>query len=307
MYPTLYTFNRYCREHYGRRLVKVVLDAGAPCPHREGPEGGCNFCDPGAYTPVSRGPLPLREQLEQGIAVMGRRYQAEAFAAYFQSNTNTALPLERLREMLETAAAHTDIKMIFLATRPDWLQEAVLELLAEYGRRLPLWVELGIQSLHDDTLLRINRGHDARCALEACARLHMTALPVVAHMILGLPGETAAMMKQSLRGLADAGIAGIKLHHLQVHRDTRLAAMYAEGAVTVFELEEYLRLLCELVPWLPPRAVIFRLFAEARDDRLIAPRWELPKATVIDLIHKKLEAEGVRQGSAYTDSAEGEV
>lgn len=299
MPPPFLTFNHYCQDNFGTRLVKVALSAGAPCPHRDAASGGCTFCNPLAYSQPGMERQSVAAQLETGIKQMGRRYAASSFAAYFQENTTTALPLARLREALLTATAQPAVRMIFVGTRPDFLSGGTLELLQEFNERLPLWVELGIQTRHDRTLQLLNRGHDSRCVVKACERLKQYGIPVVAHMMLGLPGETTTMMQQSLQFLQQLDIAGVKLHHLQVHRNTVLADQYAAGAVPVLELEEYLTLLCELLPWVPPRAVVFRLFAEARQDLLLAPQWHLPKARLIDLVYRRLREVGVRQGEHY--------
>jgi uncharacterized protein len=299
MRPPLKTFNHFCQTTFGTRMVKVTLDAGAPCPHRDCGSGGCIFCNPLAFTPFRADILPLASQLAAGVKRMGERYDTRTFAAYFQDNTTTALPVDLLRDALAEVSSHPDIRMIFLGTRPDFLPDEMLDLLQEYNELLPVWVELGVQSIHDQTLKTINRGHDFSCTAGAIQQLQLRNIPVVAHMILGLPGETTAMMKQSLQFLQQREIDGVKLHHLQVHRDTELAISFTAGDVAVLSFENYLDLLCELIPWLPPQAVIFRLFAEAHPDLLLAPHWHLSKAHIFDQIYQRLHRDGVHQGDQY--------
>jgi uncharacterized protein len=299
MQPPLKTFNHFCQSTFGTRLVKITLDIGAPCPHREQPSGGCIFCNPHAFTPDKTDSLPLASQLSCGIKRMGIRYDTRTFAAYFQDNTTTALPVNLLRKALEEVASHPDIRMIFIGTRPDFLPEEMLNLLQEYNELLPVWVELGVQSIHDNTLKSLNRGHDFSCTTAAIHQLQLRGIPVVAHMILGLPGETTVMIQRSLQQLQQLQIAGVKLHHLQVHRDTKLATSFAAGEIAVLSFEDYLDLLCELIPWLPPEAIVFRLFAEAHPDLLLAPKWSMPKAQIFDRIYRRLHDDNIRQGEHY--------
>jgi len=298
--PNRYTdLNSYLRGRFGCRVQKITVDAGLSCPNRDGAvaTGGCIYCNSqGSGTGAHGRGLSIAAQLEAGKAAMARRYRAEKFIAYFQSFSNTYAPVERLQALYEEALGVEGVVGLFIGTRPDCVPEPVLNLLQEMARRCLVWVEYGLQSARDATLAVINRGHDAACFLRALEATHRRGIQVCAHIILGLPGETAADARFTAQTLAAAGVDGVKLHNLYVIKGTRLEALFRSGGYRCLERQEYVDQVVDVLERLPTHAVIQRLTGDPHPDELAAPSWSRDKAGTLKAIHETLERRDTWQG-----------
>jgi len=294
-------FGDYLKDKYGCKVYKVTIDAGFTCPNRDGKlgTGGCIYCNNRGFSPNTRQPRSsVTEQLERGMKFLRQRYKAEKFISYFQAFTNTYAPLEKLEKLYRESLVPEDVVGLSVGTRPDCCGEEVVGLLAELARGHEVWIELGLQSIHDSTLERINRRHDFRSFTDAVERIHSRpGLKICAHVILGLPGETREMMIESAGVLSDLGIEGIKIHLLHVLKDTELERMYEQGEIEMFGFNEYVQLVADYLEKLDPGIVIQRLTADGPSDILVAPRWALEKKRTIDKIEKELLKRGSRQGT----------
>ncbi|MGB4598810.1 MAG: TIGR01212 family radical SAM protein [Trichlorobacter sp.] len=293
------TFNEELRRRFGCRVQRISLDAGLTCPNRDGSlgTGGCSFCgDRGAAAVGVQIELPLAEQLQRSKNYLAKKFRAEKFLAYFQAYSNTYASVEALRKLYATALSDPDLVGLIIGTRPDCLPEPVLDLLSELHAKTYLWLELGMQSMHDQTLAAINRGHDHACFVDAVQRCQARGLRVCAHLILGLPGETCEQILASVRELNRLKVDGVKLHHLHVLKGSRLEQAYHRGELQLFERETYVQLVCDAVELLDPRIVIHRLMGDGRSE-LVAPDWSRRKLEVLNLIDDELKKRDSRQGS----------
>jgi len=291
--------NTYFRKHFGCRVQKITVDAGLTCPNRDGTIGsdGCIYCNvkgsgTGAY---ARG-LSIRQQLIRGKQGLARRYKAKKFIAYFQSFTNTYAPLNRLKKSYDEALAVDDIVGLSIGTRPDCVDEPVLSLLAAYTRNHMVWIEYGLQSANDTTLLRIKRGHDVGCFIAAVEATQNRGIQICAHVILGLPGETRRDILATARLLAALGIDGVKIHLLYVIRGTELENRFRAHRYRSLEQWEYIDLVCDFLERLPKDTVIQRLTDDPHSEELIAPAWSLKKNETLEQIKKTLETRDSWQG-----------
>jgi len=293
--------NSHLRERFGTRVQKVTLDAGLTCPNRDGRVGvgGCLYCNArGSGTGAWNRGQTITAQLQEGMARLGRRYGASRFIAYFQSFSNTYAPVETLRALYQEALAFPEVVGLSIGTRPDCLSPEIMDLLAALARERLLWLELGLQSAHDDTLKRINRGHDAACFAQAVEAAAARGLEVVAHVILGLPGEGPAEMAATARYLAGLPLQGVKIHLLYVVRGSGLEEMYRAGSYRPLEAEEYVGLVADFLELLPRHLIIHRLTGDPHREELVAPTWSLDKSRVLTSIREELARRGSRQGSA---------
>ena len=294
-----YDLNTYFRSLFGCRVQKITIDAGLSCPNRDGriSTGGCIYCNArGSGTGAFGRGLSITDQLLQGKSSLSRRYKAKKFIAYFQSFSNTYAPLEILRRMYDEALAVEDIVGLAIGTRPDCIDEAVLELLQSYASKYLIWIEYGLQSARDKTLELINRGHDFRCFKNAVDLTLNRGIKVCVHVILGLPGETRSDMMHTAKSIADLGIDGIKLHLLYVVKGTRLEAIYRQGKYTCLEQEEYVDLVCDFLESIPPGMIVQRLTGDPHPQELVAPQWALKKGETLAKIRETLEKRDSRQG-----------
>lgn len=296
------SYNSYLRELFGERVQKIPLDAGFTCPNRDGTisRGGCIYCDPrgsgsGAMTQKRES---LDEQIVKGVTWVRRKYGASKFIAYFQSFTNTYAPVPRLRALYDRALMHEGMVGLSVGTRPDCVDEAVLELLGSYKQKFLVWLELGLQSAHDPTLRRINRGHDVDCFDRAVSAAQAKGLNVCAHVILGLPGETREMMMETARHLRGLAPEGVKIHALYVVEGTPLAEIYARGDYKCLEQEQYVDLVLDFLERLPSTMVVQRLTGDPVPDELVAPQWVREKNKTLNLIAKRFEERDTWQGKS---------
>lgn len=298
-----YSLNRYLRETFGVKLYKLALNGGMTCPNRDGRLGsqGCIFCSRGGSGDfTASASLPISEQIEAAKRLIARKTPADArYIAYFQAYTNTYAPVSRLRALFTEALRHPDIAVLSIATRPDCLPPEVLSLLAELNREKPVWVELGLQSIHPATQRYIGSGFTTADYDRAVQDLHAAGLAVITHVILGLPGETRADLAATIRHIGRLGTDGVKLQLLHVLRDTRLAEEYQRDRLSVLSLEEYIDLLILCLEMLPSRTVIHRITGDGPKSLLLAPLWSADKHRVLQAIQQALSQRQVRQGSHW--------
>lgn len=293
-------FSDELKRVFGCKVQRISVDAGFTCPNRDGSldSAGCIFCGGhGSGSYGIRRDLDISAQLEDGKEVMQRKYKASKFLAYFQAYSNTYAPVDHLQKIFSEVLAVPDVVGLIIATRPDCLPDDVLDYLQELSTQTYLWLELGLQSMHDRSLTAINRRHDHACSVNAVQRAKSRGLRVCAHVILGLPGESREEMLSMAGELNRLGIDGVKLHLMHVMKGTELADMYGCGEVTVMDRDEYAGLVCDFLELLNPRILIHRLTGDGGHDNLIAPLWSLKKFEILNLIDAVMERRGTRQGS----------
>ena len=294
-------FSEHLKEHFGVRVHKISVDAGFGCPNRAGKRTGtgCIFCDPGGSGAVGiERQASIAQQIEQGKEIMARKYKAGNFMAYFQPFSNTLAPVDQLRSLYDQALAVEDVVGLAVGTRPDCVPPDVLDLLEEYHRRTYFWLELGLQSRHDRTLNRLQRGHDYATFADAYAQAKARQLNICVHVILGLPGESREDILETADTLAKLKIDGIKLHLLHVLKNTPLGKMYTEHKIEILEMDEYIELVVDVVERLPCETLIHRLTGDGPKDQLLAPLWSLKKWEVLNAIDAEFTRRGSCQGHA---------
>jgi len=292
------SLNDRLREQYGTKVYKLALSSGCSCPNRDGTLGnrGCIFCD-GAGAFAAAGDISA--QLTEAKSRVAAKAGAEAkYIAYFQSFTNTYGSVDRLRELYLAAIEPEDVAAISIATRPDCLGPEVLALLEELQERKPVWIELGLQTIHPETAAYIRRGYDLSVYEEAVAKLRSRNITVITHQILGLPGETADMMAETAQYIGQSGANGVKFHLLHVLGGTDLAADWEAGTFQTMTLEAYINVLEECVRRIPREMVIHRLTGDGAKKDLLAPLWSGDKKRVLNAIHRAFLQDDVEQGSA---------
>jgi len=330
-----YSFGRYLRERFGGPVRKVSLRGPFTCPNRDGTLGigGCLYCNVESFTPpLSSSPqgvtprntfgwsrrqsqpepdweheaASVREQLEQALAradsVKRAGSEQVRFISYFQPYTNTYAPAAPLDTLYRAALDHPRVVGLAVSTRPDCVPDEVLCVLEGLarghgtGEEREIWLELGLQSSRDETLTRLNRGHDAACFADVLRRAAGRGLKLAAHVILGLPGESPEDTDATARFLGELGVDGVKIHHLHVVRGSALEAQWRRGEVRLWTRETFVEATVRFLEWLPPETVIMRLVGEAPDDIYLAPEWGRRKGTLIQAIRRELETRGTRQG-----------
>jgi radical SAM protein (TIGR01212 family) len=289
------------RDKFGEKVYKVSVDAGFGCPNKDGAISGkgCIFCDTLSFTPAStRGDRPLAAQLQHGMSYLAARYRAQKFLAYLQPNSNTYGPLAELEKTYRNLLSQPGVVGLCIASRPDLVSDQVLDLLQRLAQESYIWLELGLQSAHDTTLKLINRGHDVAAFTDAVERSRGRSINICAHVILGLPGETKEMMMATARFLSQAGIEGVKIHHLYVPAGTLLEEMYRQGQIRVLRLEEYATLVTQFLERISPELIIHRLVGSAPRAQLVAPDWTANKLRALNAIETELARRNGFQGKA---------
>lgn len=289
------------RERFGEKVYKVTLNGGMSCPNRDGKIGrrGCIFCSEGGSGDFAAdASLSITEQINSQIAVLSAKRPIRKYIAYFQAYTNTYAPVEYLEKIFTEAVSHPDIVALSIGTRPDCLDEPVLDLLDSLNRQKPVWIELGLQTVHEKTAQYIRRGYPLSCFEKAAASLRKRNIEVIVHTILGLPGETRDQILSTMEYLNTKDIQGIKLQLLHVLRGTDLARDYEEGKFRVYEREEYLDLLIDCLEHLDPSIVIHRMTGDGPKELLIAPLWASRKREVLNLLHHRMKERSSYQGRA---------
>ena len=299
-------YSAYLREKYhGKRVYKVIVDGGFTCPNRDGSKGygGCTYCNTDSFTPASRNLDSIREQVLHGMENATQNYKAEKFIIYFQPNSNTYAPVEELKLMYDEALKINSENIVGLSvgTRPDCLDAEIVTLLESYKNKgLEVDIELGIESIYNETLQNLNRGCTHEDFISAMKLLENSSLDVCVHTILGLPGETREMIIKYADEINKfEKINFVKFHHLHIVKGSIMGVKYKREPFPLFTLEEYTDILCEILPKLRSDIVIQRLFALSDADMLIAPKWGLKKSQIQNYIDAELERRNIIQGSEY--------
>lgn len=286
-----YSLNNYLRDTFGDKVYKISLNAGFTCPNRDGTIGsnGCIFCSKGGSGDFAENPnLSITEQMENGKKRVEKKIKSGKYIAYFQAYTNTYAPVKVLREKFYEAINHRDIVAISIATRPDCLSDDVIELLDELNKIKPVFVELGLQTIHKKSARYIRRGYELNIYDEAVEKLKKIKVNIVVHIILGLPGETKEDMLETVKYVCQSGINGIKLQLLHIIKGTDLEKEYLSGKVKPLEFEEYLDIIKSCVEIIPENIVIHRLTGDGAKKDLVAPLWSADKKRVLNSINKIL-------------------
>ena len=290
------------RERFHEKIYKVTLNGGMTCPNRDGTLGnrGCIFCSSGGSGDfAASSELSITDQIEQQKAMLTGKRPIQKYIAYFQAYTNTYGAPAYLRSIFTEAIRHPDIVALSIGTRPDCLGEEVLELLDELNRQKPVWIELGLQTIHERTARYIRRGYPLACFEEAVRNLRSRQIEVIVHTILGLPQETPEQILQTMDYLNHMDIQGIKLQLLHVLRGTDLAEDYEKGLFSVYTQEEYLNLLISCLKHLSPEIVIHRLTGDGPKELLIAPLWASRKREVLNHLHHQMKVRNTWQGRLW--------
>ena len=287
-----HTLNYFFRNKFGSKVFKVALNAGFTCPNYK--NGGCIYCSHGSGNNYQE--MDLVEQFNLVKIPLERKWPNSKYIAYFQANTNTYAPLTVLKEKYEQVLRIPNVYGLDIATRSDALSEEILDYLSELNKRTFLIVELGLQSMHEDTLKFIRRGHDLKNFEEAVKKLKERNIFVVVHIINGLPYETKEMMIETVKYLNTLGIDGIKIHMLYISTGTPLALIYKERAFHLLTKEEYIDIVCEQLEYLDPKIVIMRITGDPIKEELIAPTWLVKKFCVLNDIDKEMKKRDIYQG-----------
>lgn len=295
-----YALDSYLKGRFGKKIYKISLDGGMSCPNRDGTlgTGGCTFCSAGGsgdFAQKRENAADIRKQIELAKKQVERKC-AGPYIAYFQSYTNTYARVEYLEELFTRAINHPDVVGLSIGTRPDCLEQEKIELLKRLNQVKPVWVELGLQTMHEDTAKFIRRGYDLKCFEQAVAALRKRGIEVIVHVILGLPGEDEKRMLQTVEYLSGLDIQGIKLQLLHILEGTDLGELYRMGKVPVMTMEEYIDIVTECLEHLSPEITVHRLTGDGPGKLLLAPLWSSRKRTVLNTIHSRMKERGSFQG-----------
>ena len=296
------------KHRFGEKIYRLSLNGGMTCPNRDGKCGmrGCIFCSAGGSGDFAASPaLSISRQLSSQKEMIRKKRPVERFIAYFQAYTNTYAPVDYLRPLFLEAICDPEVVALSIATRPDCLGDDVLQLLDELNQIKPVWVELGLQTMHESSARFIRRGYPLSCFEQAVLVLRSIGIEVITHVILGLPGESQEQMLETCCYLNTLDIQGIKLQLLHVLKHTDLGLLYEAKPFPVMTMEEYISLLIRCIEQLPPQLVIHRLTGDGPKDLLIAPLWSTRKRTVLNQIHAEFRRRGTWQGKYYLPPAEG--
>ena len=298
-----YDFSTFLRQYFEGKVQKISVHAGFTCPNRDGVKGvgGCTYCNNQTFNPEYCDPkLSVTQQLEDGIRFFSRKYPAMRYLAYFQAYTNTYGDLEHLKNMYEEALAVDGVVGLVIGTRPDCMPDALLDYLQELNRRTFLMVEYGIESANDETLCRINRGHDFATAIEAVRRTHERGILTGGHLILGLPGEERDELLRQASLIASLPLDMLKLHQLQLIKGTRMAREYEEHPEMfhLYEADEYIELVIDYIERIPQHVVIERFISQSPRTLLIAPDWGVKNYEFVDRLRRRMAERNTWQGKA---------
>ena len=300
-----YSLDYYLKENYGEKLYKISLNGGCTCPNRDGTCGtrGCIFCSEGGSGDFASAPsLSIFEQLRAGKELVSRKYHGNGYIAYFQAFTNTYAPITHLRKIFTEAIADPEVKILSIATRPDCLGEEVLALLKELNENKPVWVELGLQTIHPRTAAFIRRGYELDVFERAVQDLNRIGVTVITHVILCLPGETTEDMLATIDYLNKLPIHGMKLQLLHILKHTDLADIYEKNPFPLPDMETYFQILGKCICQVRPDIVIHRLTGDGPKSLLIAPLWTGNKRLVLNAMQKYFREHDIWQGKDFTSS-----
>lgn len=298
-----YSLDYYLKNTFGEKVYRLSLNGGMTCPNRDGTLGsrGCIFCSAGGSGDFAATPTySVTEQIEQAKERIAAKSNCRKYIAYFQAYTNTYAPVSYLRKLFTEAISHPDIVALSIATRCDCLSDEILDLLNELNQQKPVWIELGLQTIHESTLTSIRSGFTLSQYTQAVTALHARNIAVITHLILGLPGETKEMMLASVSYISKLPIQGVKLQLLHILKNTDLGRLYEIEPFPLFSLEEYCDFVADCITLLPPDVVIHRLTGDGPRALLIAPRWSTDKKRVLNTIQKSFRERNLWQGKHFT-------
>jgi len=304
MQPTkpYFRFTDYLQQRFGEKVWKIPVHAPFTCPNRDGTlgTGGCIYCRNEAFSPsLGAAPFSIRDQIQAGMQRLQKNRNIRQFLVYFQSYSNTYDSVAVLKNYYDQAVEFEAVVGLAIGTRPDCVSPEILDLIESYRNRVEVWLEYGLQSRHNRTLARINRGHTFEDFLHAIELTRGRQIKICVHVILGLPGETHEEILETADVLAQLPIHGVKLHPLQVHTETPLERQYRAGEIQLLQLDEYVRLCCDYLERLPETVVIQRLTADAPADILVAPAWCANKTAVLNAISAEFRSRGSWQGRKF--------
>lgn len=291
-------YSAYLKKKFGVKVYKITLDAGFSCPNRDGviSTGGCVFCDDGgSFSQAHSNLLSIDEQIQEGIKTLSARFKAQKFMSYFQAYSNTYKPVKELEKIYNSALGRGEIVGISIGTRPDCVDDEKLDLIASYKDDYYTWVEYGLQSVHDKTLKRINRGHDFDCFLKAYEKTKERGINVCVHVIFGL-WESHDEIMQTAQKLAELEVDGVKIHMLCALENTKLSELYSRGEINFMSEEEYVQTVCDFLEYLPKTTTIHRLAGNGLKKNLIAPRWLGAKLDCLNKIDREFLHRNSYQG-----------
>ncbi|WP_317411601.1 TIGR01212 family radical SAM protein [Clostridium baratii] len=297
-----HSLNYFLRDRFKEKVFKISLDGGFSCPNRDGTisKGGCLFCsESGSGDYAGDRELSITKQFCDIKEMMNKKWKEGKYIAYFQAFTNTYAPVEELKRKYNEALKQEGVVAIAIATRPDCLQDEVLELLEEINKKFYVWVELGLQTVSDETARKINRGYKLEVYEDAIRRLKERNIDFVTHCIFGLPGETKEDMLRSVYYIAHSGSKGIKFHLLHLMKHTPMVKLYERGELEFLSQDDYIDLICKSIAMLPEDMVVHRLTGDAPRDLLIGPMWSLKKWEVLNAIDKALVDNEIYQGKDF--------
>lgn len=297
-----HTYNYYLKNKYHQKVAKVALNADFTCPNRDGSKGygGCIFCSSsGSGDYAGNVHDHLEKQFQTISQIMKRKWPECAYIAYFQANTNTYGPLDKIKKMIQPFLEKEDVKGIALATRPDCLSEEIVCYLSEVNQTKDVYIELGLQTIHDETSKLINRGHTYQEFLDGLALCRQYNLEVCVHIINGLPFETKEMMIETAKTLGQLDIQALKIHMLFVVKNTKLQQMYENHEFEMLTRQEYIDIVVEQLRYINPEIILERLTGDGKIDDLIAPMWSIKKVTILNDIDKQMKERDIYQGDLY--------
>lgn len=297
-------FSSYLKEKFGGKIAKISLNAGLSCPNIDGTKGtgGCTYCSSlgsGDFAGDAR--LSLKEQFESIKSIMDNKWDNIGYIAYFQANTNTYAPLHKLKDMYETVLLFDDVVGLSIATRPDCISPAIAEYLQELSTRTFLTVELGLQTIYDETGERINRCHSYDDFLKGYNLLNDRGINICVHIINGLPGETTAMMINTAKTISRLNLHSIKIHLLHIIKNTKMANEYLDGEFETMSQSDYINTVCSQLEYFSPDVVVQRLTGDGKLSDLIAPMWSTKKLVTMNEIDKEFKSRNTHQGIKYSD------
>ena len=297
MKPYYYSLNEYLKEQYGHKIYKLALNSGMTCPNRDGliDFRGCIFCSAGGSGDFATGLCDFDKAKE----IIKDKYSGNDFIAYFQSFTNTYAPVSYLEQLYMPIIKRDDVRILSIATRPDCLYDECIELLDKLNKIKPVWIELGLQTIHERTARYIRRGYSLDVFENAVSRLNKIGIRPIVHMIIGLPGESHDEILQTAAYLSHMNISGIKLQLLHVLKNTDLATDYNNGCFKVLELDEYISIVADILQILPADMIIHRITGDGPKNLLIAPLWSANKKNVLNSLNRYLRDNNIIQGSKF--------
>ncbi len=299
MQKRYYPLSEYFQKTFHKKIYKITLDANLYCPNRDGTIslGGCIFCDEvGSYSRCNEA-QSIKEQISTSIEKLTKQFKAQAFMAYFQSYSNTYAPIDKLKEIYDSVFFDRRVVSLSIGTRPDCVDNDKLDLISSYPHP---WIEYGLQSAHNETLKKINRGHDFECFKQAVIETKKRGIKVCAHIILGFPNETREMMLETARKLANLEIDSIKIHMLTVLKDSPLAKVYEKEPFYLMNMEQYCETVCDILEILPPECIIQRIAGTGYSETTIEPKWVNRRFEILNMIDKIMLQRNVAQGDKFS-------